>query len=190
MKQTFMALAFLIGLCFVLVAEPQAQEDSAHSEQQKAAPFESESWPGEGIPVFAAKTTVLRLNGKPSEDSPRIAIACKAGQRIEFDQSRQVTMQSVFLTAKKTVTDLACPDKNIKINAGDTVEYLQYRAEGYGIVRVKGIICEVFVHGKGDFDGLKAPVSQWWVRVVGKDQTPLGWLRVGSGQVQLLPRKF
>lgn len=153
------------------------------------ADFETESWPGEGIPVFAAKNDTLFLHEEASLTSPTLTVAYKKGGRVVFDKSKLITKKSVMLTANRKVTDLWCKGETLAINSGDTVEYLQYRAEGYGTVRVKGKICEVFL--EEGFDGLdKSPETEWWVRVVDDHKKPVGWILVDRTQLNFLPREF
>lgn len=153
------------------------------------ADFETESWPGEGIPVFAAKNDALILHREASLKSPTLTIKYKKGWRVVFDKSKLITKKSVILTANRKVKDYWCKGGTVEINPGDTVEYLQYRAEGYGTVRVKGKICEVFL--EDGFDGLdKSPETEWWVRVVDKHKKPVGWILVDRTQLNFLRREF
>ncbi len=70
------------------------------------ADFETESWPGEGIPVFAAKNDTLLLHEEPSLTSPALTIKYKNGRRVVFDKSKLITKKSEMLTANKEITDL------------------------------------------------------------------------------------
>jgi hypothetical protein len=153
------------------------------------ADFETESWPGEGVPVFAAKNDTLVLHEEPTLTSPTLTIKYKKGRRVLFDKSKVITKTSVMLTANKEIRDVWCKGGNTEIRSGNTVEYLQYRAEGYGTVRVSEKICEVFL--EDGFDGMdKSPETEWWVRVVDRDERPFGWILVDRMQLNFLPREF
>ena len=153
------------------------------------ADFETESWPGEGVPVFAAKNDTLFLHEEPSLTSPTLTIEYEKGWRVGFDKSKVITKKSVMLTANRKNRDLWCKGGNVEIHAGDRVEYLQYGGEGYGTVRVKGKICQVFL--EDGFDGLaQSPETEWWVRVVDEHEKPVGWILVDRTQLNFLPREF
>ena len=131
------------------------------------------------------------------------------GPTVYFDETKVITKQSVTLTAKAEVNDVHCKNSTGKkkmvmpdgterivkrgdviIAPGETIEFLQYRAEGYITVRYKDNICEVM----GDvtkFSGLeKQPVVEWWIRIVDENKMPKGWLLVDSSQVNFLERGF
>lgn len=173
--------------------------------------FEKDTWPGEGIPNFSAKNNSLDLHSQPTTTSTQIKYALQKGSKVLFDKSKLITKQSVTLTAKTEVTDVHCENSTGKkkmimpdgterivkrgadvISPGETIEFLQYRAEGYITARYKGSICEVFVMDNvPKFDGLdKKPVVEWWVRVINKDKIPQGWLLVDKSQVNFLKRGF
>ncbi len=62
-------------------------------------------------------------------------------------------------------------------------------AEGYGTVRVEGKICQVCL--EDGFDGLeKSPLTEWWVRVVDKQNKPVGWILIDRAKLHFLPREF
>lgn len=163
-----------------------------------AADFETDSWPGEGVPHFSVRNDALILHSQPEMDSKQLTLKLRKGTKIIYDKSKQITKKSVMLTAKTEVTELWCKDakgsKDSKpvIKPGDTIEYLQYGAEGYITARYAGNICDVFVMDNvPKFDGLeKEPVVEWWVRVVDKNTTPQGWLLVDKSQVNFLKRSF
>ena len=153
------------------------------------ADFATESWPGEGIPVFAARNNRLVLHELPALNSPLLTVTYKKGRRVVFDKSKVITKKSVMVTANKDIRDVGCKGGNAEIHSGDRVEYLQYSGEGYGTVRVGGKICEVFL--EDGFDGMdKSPETEWWVRVVGKDKKPVGWILVDRNQLNFLQREF
>jgi len=154
--------------------------------------FETDTWLGEGIPVFSSKNSQLILHKNPSLNSPAKTFRFKVGSRIVYDKSKLITIQSALLKARKEIIINGCPSSPIKLKKGDKVEYMQYRAEGYGTVRIRNEICEVFIYEQHDkFDGLsKSPKIEWWIRVIDKNQEPWGWLLVDENQVNFLSRQF
>lgn len=163
-----------------------------------AALFETDSFPGEGGPNFSAKSDILILRRHPDIDSSQIALKPGKNKKILFDKSKQITKKSITLTAKSEVTDLTCNDtKKFKestpiIKRGETIEYLQYRAEGYITARYNNQICEVFIMDKiPKFEGIgKEPIVEWWIRVIDEKKKPQGWLLVDKSQVNFLERNF
>ncbi len=153
--------------------------------------FEKDGWPGEGAPVFASKKDELTVYQHTTKLSPPVTVHVRKGWKIIYDRSKIVTKQSVMLKALRDLSDLTCEDGGVSIKAGDNVEYLQRSSEGYGTVRVKTSICEVFLQREGDFEGLEqTPVTEWWIRMVGGDGTPFGWLLVDEEELEFLPRRF
>jgi len=152
--------------------------------------FEKDGWPGEGIPVFASKKDALTVYQHTTRLSLPRTVPFRKGWKVAYDRSKIVTKESVMLKALRDVTDLTCDGGSATIKAGDTVEYLQHTAEGYGTVRVKTVICQVFLEREGDFAGLdQSPVTEWWIRLVGGDGKPFGWLPVNEEDLEFLPRR-
>jgi len=192
-------LRHLIIFCVLLITCPVFGSD-----------FETDFWPGEGIPGFSAKNSSLSLYSLPTATSTQIQYKLRKGAKFLFDASKLITKQSVTLFAKVEVTDVHCKNstglkkaimpggaegfsqQRTVIMQGETVEYLQYRAEGYITARYKGNICEVFVMDNvPKFEGIeKQPVVEWWIRVVDGNKIPQGWLLVDKSQVNFLKRSF
>jgi len=146
--------------------------------------YQSNNWPGEGIPVFYANKHNIMLYQQPITDAEKTLVNLIIGERIAYDKTVYRTIKSVMLTARKNLTDFSCGNEKIEINAGDTVEYLQYRAEGYGTVRVKGIICELALDNK--LIGLEeSPVNEWWIRILNDKKQPIGWYLVDKNSDDL-----
>jgi hypothetical protein len=180
---------------------------SLWSMNSEATEFEHDGWPGEGIPAFSAKHSVLHLHKEPNSNSESVDITVEergfignieiSKSEINYDRSKVITNRSVILTAKATVTDAICPSQPAAtvapvIQPGESIEYLQYYAEGYAFVRYKGMICEVFIADReAKFDGLdKHPDVEWWVRLIDSGNQILGWLLVDEAQINQLPRTF
>jgi hypothetical protein len=83
------------------------------------------------------------------------------------------------------------PTQQIKVEEGETFEYLQYRAEGTCFVRISGRVvdadpCPAFVNS---FVVAAEPQTEWWIHIVA-GQIPAGWLRVDDGSVAETDRDF
>lgn len=174
-----------------------------------AAVFESELWPGEGIPVFEAVATQLSLHEQPLRSSQIVRrLAVKPKQRVSFDQTRYRTIKPGTLTVLaptsikgRLLADVVrlstsdyysskFPAVAVDVDTGDTVELLQYRAEGTCFVRVAGktidaALCPTHV---GQFRSNVDPIVEWWIHVTitGK---PAGWLLVTDKTVRVADRR-
>lgn len=163
--------------------------------------FESELWPEEGRPVFRANTDLLVLYKEPDKSSPvaeRFKI--KKGGLIAFAQTRYRNIKAgkikvlesttlegrnfgsiSYLSDKKYYSGAVASIK-VLFNREETFDYLQYRAEGSCIIRLKGNIfdleyCPWFHIENKDFSVVSEPINEWWIRVIEKNK-PIGWLLV------------
>lgn len=182
---------------------------------QAAEPFESELWPGEGIPRFAAKVDRLTLYEQPSRSSSLAgARPIKKDQAIAYSATLVRTVRPGLVTATESTTlsgrsfgDIGHlsmdryyagePGWNeVPFAAGESFEYLQDRAEGSCLIRRQRVVFEIeacpWLGGAPDsgFKLVEEPVTEWWIRVEGKEKQPLGWLLVDEESVDLLPRGF
>lgn len=163
-----------------------------------ASDFETDSSPGEGNPNFSTKNNILILYIQPNVNSSKVTLKQKKDRKILYDKSKLITKKSVTLTAKAEITDLWCADtKSSKrltpiIKPGESIEYLQYRAEGYVTAKYNNQICEVFIMDKiPKFEGIgKEPIVEWWIRVIDESNKSQGWLLVDKSQVNFLQRDF
>lgn len=162
--------------------------------------YQRDGWPGEGVPHFLAPTNALLLYPEPDQALAPVKVATPPNSEVLFDTSIVRTLRSVFLTAKDRVSDVFCSGaKSAKpvIQPGEVIEYLQYGAEGYGLVRYRTEICTVFLMDRTPrFDGIdQKPEVEWWVRVVDENKQVRGWLLVESAagsnqQIKHLARTF
>lgn len=180
----------------------------------EAADFEYDGWPGEGVPGFSVKNSSLQLNKTPNMKSAVISVPVQTGEnilnadfveyssaksRLTYDKSKVITRKSVTWVARTAVTNTLCSGLPVPvvgqqpvIQAGEKVEMLQYRAEGYVLARYKGVVCEVYAADSPDkFDGMdQVPEVEWWIRVISPDKEVLGWLLINGSQLNYLPRNF
>jgi hypothetical protein len=176
-----------------------------------AEAFDSELWPGEGVPRFAAGTDRLILHAEPETSSPIVAEhPVDPGQEITYGRTRFRTIDEGLLIAQKQGrlfgrnlgdVELLSEDRyyaaapvfeEIPYAAGQTFAYLQYRAEGSCMIRHRGAVFEVgcpLQVPAGDFDLAREPVTQWWVEVTDSQGQALGWLQIDE-RVEFLPRAF
>lgn len=179
--------------------------------QQAVAAFEVDLWPEEGRPVFAAKVTVLPLRHDPSSSAPLLApLQVSQGQQIGFDSTRYRTVVPgrIAVIVQREVTGRALgritrltrrdyysgrfPDSSVRVAPPDTIEYLQYRAEGNCFVRIAGQVIEARdcpAFDTTSFHLLNQPRTEWWVRVLANGR-PAGWVLVSDSTIQVIDRRF
>ncbi len=124
--------------------------------------FDSELWPGEGIPRFAAKSDRLVLHEQPDTASPVVITqAVDPGEEIAYDRTRFRTVDEGLVIAQqpgrlfgRDLGDVehlsedryyaADPTfEEITYTKGDSFAYLQYRAEGTCLVRDDDTVLEI-----------------------------------------------
>ena len=177
--------------------------------QAAGATFESDLWPGEGIPVFEAIATQLSLHELPSLSS-KVArrVTVKPRQRLVFDETRYRTIIPGRLTAlvsanikgrtlegvsrlsKADYYSSKFPNSTVNVSSGDAIEFLQYRAEGTCFIRVAGKTIDAALcptHSK-DFRLDVEPRLEWWIHIT-VDGKPAGWLLVTDTTARVIDRK-
>lgn len=178
---------------------------------QADVPFEIALWPGEGRPVVQSVASVLELREQPF-GSARVVLklAATPRQRLQFDETRFRTTRPGHLHAVVTTTVTGrrlgsiralsradyysgnYPAAAVQVNAGDVVEYLQYRAEGTCFVRITGAVIDAnpCPHDTRDrFRLVTEPEVEWWIRLVSDDR-PLGWLLLTDKTAKVVDREF
>jgi hypothetical protein len=177
-----------------------------------AAPaFECGVTPGEGLMRFAAGTEPLALRSAASSlaaDAGELGLA--EGTEIVYDEARCRTVTPGLLVAtaegsfagssygpisylsREDYVAFGAAEREYRFAAGDTVEYLMYRAEGDFFARVQNDV--VAVHSlpeeKGLMKRVREPVIELWIRVLPSDEGAFqGWLLV-TDAVRELPRGF
>ncbi len=186
---------------------------SAPVQAQRGWPaFASELWPGEGIPHLEATGAPLTLRAGPSL-SDRVTATLKqvpAGTPVRFDETRYYTRRPGRLAVLRSDTISGrnmgslrylrrdayyggeYPAGRFAVVPGDTVEFLQYRAEGTCFVRVRGIVVDADwcpVYDDSSYSSVEEPVLEWWIRVT-RDDVPAGWLLVEEDVVRQGARDF
>jgi hypothetical protein len=187
--------------CFAAVAT-LAQASSA-------SVFETETWPGEGLPQFRAVTHEIVIREIPSKESKVIRrLPVTPGQRIAFDSTRFRTLEPGRIAALSATSVSGrvlgntqhltrdeyykgrFPHDAIALTAGDRFEYLQYRAEGTCFVRIADQVVDAKPCPAEDsrrFRVISQPKTEWWIRVL-VDGASLGWVLVEDRTLRLTVR--
>jgi hypothetical protein len=200
------------GLIVLVACAPQAEQVRADVDADTTTvEFAVDTWPGEGIPVIEMRREVLVLRTDPELESPVVdTLRGRVGQRVAFDSTRYQTMQPGAISFPKagTVTgrdfgsirhltrdryyDGDVAEVTIPVPAGDSVEFLQHRAEGTCFVRIAERIidahpCPQF--GRDSVRIVRQPVTQWWIRARGQGGA-FGWLLVSDSTALSVRREF
>ena len=193
-----MVFAVLITLIFSLQAGPDRT-------------FEVDLWPGEGRPVFEAAALQLVLHELPSESS-RVVETVSVGhkQRLAFDDTRYRTMSpGRFLVLAPTaitgrrvgdVSQLSRSDyyadrfgpASVTVRPGESIEYLQYRAEGTCFVRLGDAVIDADpcpTQKEPAFRLEAKPTIEWWIHIIVNGKA-LGWLLVTDATAKVVDREF
>ena len=67
---------------------------------------------------------------------------------------------------------------------GDTIEYLQYRAEGWTFLRMGGVVicAELLSEEAVPLKEIRRPQLELWIQVADPDDNPLGWYKLEDDQ--------
>jgi hypothetical protein len=176
----------------------------------QASIFEVDMWPEEGRPVFQAVGQPLRLRAAPSSSSQVVAtVPVQAGRRLAFDQTLYRTTRAGSFTALKAsviagrdlgdITRLAkadyysakFPPASVSVKSAETIEYLQYRAEGTCFVRVGLHVINAAPcpnQQPNEFRTQLEPTTEWWIHVT-VSQRAVGWVLVSATTVKEIDRE-
>jgi len=175
-----------------------------------SAAFEVDLWPGEGIPVFEAVAQRLPLHELPSMSSKVVeTLIVRPKQRLAFDDTRYRTMKAGRFTVLAStivagwslgdVTQLSRLDyysgkfgaAREELMVGDTIEYLQYRAEGTCFVRIAGSVIDADpcpTQNEAQFRLDAKPATEWWIHIVVNGK-PRGWVLVTDATARVVDRE-
>lgn len=174
-----------------------------------AVAFETDLMPGEGKPVIVAKME-LKLREKPSTDSLLVkGITIPKGQRINFIETIYRTKKSglakvhtSFSSPARTYGTVDSLSRNdyyfkgkqisIDLKEGDTIEYLQERAEGSCFIRYNGEIMafDLLVYEfNNKLEIIREPETELWVRVIDGNKKSLGWMLLDANTVKEIDRE-
>lgn len=171
----------------------------------KVLAFESSMWPGEGRPVFVAKTE-LTLYERPLRSSRVVpGLKIPKGQKLDYIQTVYRTTESgwfkVLATSSASVRSYGAVDvlsaedyydkgveKTISFQSGDLIAFLQYRAEGECIARLGSEV--VAFSPDVNISVVAEPQTEWWVEIANKQKNPIGWVLIDKKTVASLDREF
>lgn len=170
--------------------------------------FESEFWPEEGVPQFVSRAERLLLRARPSSDAPLVAEwLIKTNEAVPFDGFRYRTVRPGSMVARRDGelvgrnlgrTDYVShanyfrdggENVTVRFRTGDSIEYLQYRAEGTAFLRWQGLALDTDLPSNSDFELTSHPVAESWVRVEDPSSGSSGWVLVDE-QLEEVRRQF
>ena len=162
--------------------------------------FESEFWPEEGRPQFRPKKSHLVLRERPTGEAPVARdIDVAVGSRLDFSAFRYRTIRPGVATARSAGSlhgrsfgnagyisremyyETYAQYRDYPFQSGDVIEYLQYRAEGNGFVRLKDEVLDVHLPWMEKNFPLQLtadPVCERWLQIVDLKNRPIGWLLI------------
>lgn len=156
------------------------------------AEIEFEGVFGECSPVWAAVADRLELYREPDLRAEAITIPFREGWRIEAPRGEGLTRVLTIGVLRVTEPDdrMYCrvepTDGPNELLAGELVEYLYNRGEGFGAIRFRGAECEAQTYEDlGHFEVVEIPDVQVWLRVFYADGTSPGWLLHDGSQTRV-----
>lgn len=163
--------------------------------------FVAALWPGEGIPRLRARVA-LPLYETPVAEFARPGSTLPEGTSFGADAGTLLVTRKAAALSLPNGLDLvargygprrvlsrddyydAGRSASIRVEPGEQIEVLQYRAEGEWIFRHAG---EVYA-AHCDLCASVAPEVEWWVFVDGPGDS--GWVRITEHSVEVLDRAF
>lgn len=163
-------------------------------------------WPGEGIPHFVAKGPELVVYEAPSTAGREVGrYQLSEGTELEYSETRYQTASAGLLVARSEATvqgrnfttrRALSRDEYYRsrveysatvVQVGDTVAYLQYRAEGTCFVLIGEDLWDANscpASRQGVFSSLAEPEVEWWIRTL-PGTLPAGWLLVDEAKLRI-----
>jgi hypothetical protein len=208
------ARQLLIQACALWVAACGREREAflaSASPSQPPVVFSSDLWPGEGIPVIELQRAALPLRAAPDEATSVVdTLRGRIGQRLGFDSTRYQTLRSgalavhtpfdvrgrLFGDVRRLTLDRYyepnVPEVVVPLTTTDTVEFLQYRAEGTCFVRLNSKVIDAQLcpgFGRESVTVVRDPVTQWWIHVHGVGGAS-GWVLVSDSTARAVRREF
>lgn len=169
-----------------------------------AMAFECGIFPGEGPHKLEAPGGDIVLRGAPSQVARVVeTIRPGKGASIKWSYARFRTVSPgiflaresgtikgknygrVFYLSKKDYYRGYGRSESFHYAAGDSIEYLQYRAEGSAFIRINGVVVGADLLSKlaVPLKEVKRPQLELWIEVTGEDGHPIGWYQLTDDQI-------
>jgi hypothetical protein len=204
MIQVFVHFIIFVG---VFGADSPTRNEAV---QQTPPVFEIDLSPGEGRPVIYSVGKPIILRARPRRDSPvTTTLSVRAKTRLTLDSTRFQTIEAGLIRAiapseirgrnfgpiKRLARDRYYSsefrDTVIAVSAGDTVVYLQDRAEGTCFLRASELVIDAEMcphHFRNNFEMARAPSVLWWVYITHGGKS--GWLLLEESSPVAVDRTF
>lgn len=170
-----------------------------YSSMSLAQVFSVGLWPNEGKPALSSLGKPIPVFKMPSSKSAKIGdLTLKKAHTINFSDAVTITLKPGLIMFNKgselkgtdygKVTALTKDEYydrgtpfNGKIASDETLDYLQYRAEGSFFIRRNGKVLAL----ESGPEPLSKPMTEWWVRLkLTKNKLDSGWIKIQSDMVQ------
>ena len=203
-------LVVLVSVTVVACAQQPAGENPDVRAEDAEPVFEVALWPGEGIPVVEAVGPRLLLRAAPAPTAAVVdSLILGESRGLAFDSTRYQTLMPARLTvaaptvlagrffgrlrylSREEYYRGAHPDTSIRLARGDTLSYLQYRAEGTCFVSVDGAVIDAGICPVADTVSIRAsgqPLTSWWILV--NMDGHRGWVIVSDSTARVIDRRF
>ena len=168
---------------------------------KSSSAFVCSIFPSEHRPIIKATGDIMVLRGAPMEQARTWSrTRLSQGDTIKFDEVRfRTTVSGLYLARENGVVHgrsygrvsyLSTNDyysgssskgySSFHFTKGDTIEYLQDRAEGWEFWRIGGsVICAEYISPRSiSLKEIRRPQFELWVRVIGTNDKVLGWYRL------------
>ena len=167
--------------------------------------FESDLWPGEGIPIIEGARDSLLLYAAPREGLQPIAVrTAQRGKRVRFDSTRYQTLEGRVIQMARTDSISGRSYGSVQRITRDhyygggrdtvvthyrvgTLEVMQYRAEGECLIRAAEIILAARCTEPASLNW-DTPRTLWWAWTPGPGAA--GWFIVSDSTAKVVDRRF
>jgi hypothetical protein len=178
--------------------------------QENIPEFEIELSPGEGLPVIFSVGKPILLRGIPQVAALiTTTVSVRARTRLTYDSTRFQTivpgmiraiapgeirgrnLGSIKRLSRDRYYSAEFRDTTLSTATGDSVVYLQDRAEGTCFVRVGRHVIDAErcpSHFAKQFEVARVPNVLWWIRITNGDKP--GWLLLQDSSAVAVDRTF
>lgn len=187
----------LTAFCLTLPFHLQAQTPASGAPQVS---FESELPLGEGSTSFTPKVESLKLHAQPDANSPATDRKVTLQKSISYKETRlkilkpgvvkalrdaalenAASLGKIAYLSRQKYYEANSKTQTLNLKSGETLEYLQKRAEGSCLVRRQGEVFELSTcdfEDKTRFSWETQPTIEQWIQLPKTGAETGGWLRV------------